>query len=38
MASPDFWQGGFEVLQGFLDDLETLSPDGDGGQGSAVRD
>ncbi|MCK4316222.1 MAG: oligoendopeptidase F, partial [Anaerolineae bacterium] len=24
MASPDFWQGGFDVLQGFLDELEAL--------------
>jgi len=24
MASPDFWQGGFDVLQGFLDELAAL--------------
>ena len=24
MASPDFWQGGFDVLQGLLDELEML--------------
>jgi oligoendopeptidase F len=24
MASPDFWQGGFDVLQGMLDELEAL--------------
>jgi oligoendopeptidase F len=24
IASPDFWQGGFDVLQGFLDELEAL--------------
>ncbi|MDY6877887.1 MAG: M3 family oligoendopeptidase [Chloroflexota bacterium] len=24
MASPEFWQGGFDVLQGFLDELEAL--------------
>jgi len=24
MASPDFWQGGFDVLTGFLDELEAL--------------
>jgi oligoendopeptidase F len=26
MASPDFWQGGFDVLRGMLDELEALSP------------
>jgi len=25
MASPDFWQGGFDVLQGLMDDLEALA-------------
>jgi oligoendopeptidase F len=24
MAAPDFWQGGFEVLRGMLDELEGL--------------
>ncbi|OQY21097.1 MAG: oligoendopeptidase F [Anaerolineaceae bacterium 4572_32.2] len=24
MASPDFWQGGFDVLQGLMDELEAL--------------
>jgi len=24
MASPDFWQGGFDVLRGFLEELEAL--------------
>ncbi|MDY7078642.1 MAG: M3 family oligoendopeptidase [Chloroflexota bacterium] len=24
MASPDFWQGGFDILRGMLDELETL--------------
>ena len=24
MASPDFWQGGFDVLQGLMDELEVL--------------
>jgi oligoendopeptidase F len=24
MASPGFWQGGFDVLRGMLDELEAL--------------
>jgi hypothetical protein len=28
MASPDFWQGGFDVLSGMMDELEALSSDG----------
>jgi oligoendopeptidase F len=27
MASPEFWQGGFDVLTGFLDELEAMGPD-----------
>jgi oligoendopeptidase F len=31
MASPEFWQAGFDVLEGMMGELEALSPDGDGG-------
>ncbi len=30
MAAPEFWQGGFDVLRGMMDELEALSPDGSG--------
>ncbi len=30
MASPEFWQGGFDVLREMMGELETLSPDGNG--------
>ena len=25
MASPEFWQGGFDVIAGMIDELETLA-------------
>jgi oligoendopeptidase F len=30
MAAPEFWQGGFDVLAGMMDELEALSLDGSG--------
>jgi oligoendopeptidase F len=30
MASPEFWQGGFDVLSGMMDELEALSPESAG--------